>query len=422
MRSARLVVVAVIVGAFASIGLAQGSPPSSLRQELATGNLIRNPGADAGPGGGGEVVPIPEWETSSGFTAVKYDTPGGYPTTAEAAPGGGANFFAGGNNNEESSAQQTIDLSEYAATIDAGRAEMTVSGWFGGFQEQGDSALLHVGFRRADGGVFEFVRIGSVTAAERGNQTKFLLRQRTATVPTGTRSLLVAIFANRTHGDANDGYADNVEVRLTEKAAAPPANPTPTFNKDLPYEAPAPGKVLSVESPLMPKNATTVAVDAKLDGAGAGTIKGVTPALDKEAKDLIGMCMIWGAESIDASRVDFRFRLLALFIACVKLLGSEADAASRAAQTGCRVSFVPMRPKSGRFTARERRRAVKRARALVRTSCARGPNGQLSFRVTARRGRSLRKVLGTRRLPIGLARSRTTADGPDPRLVVRWRR
>ena len=62
-------------------------------------NLIRNGGADKGPGSpDGSVVAVPNWTLTQGttFTAVQYGAPG-FPTPLDKGPKNRhANFFAGG--------------------------------------------------------------------------------------------------------------------------------------------------------------------------------------------------------------------------------------------------------------------------------------------------------------------------------------
>jgi len=108
------------------------------------GNLIRNPGAEAGAGSptGNDFLPIPDWTTTPKFTAVVYGA-SGFPDAAVAAKiGGGKNFFAGGQDTALSTATQTIDVSGAAAEIDAGRVTASVSAYIGGFSSQDE--ILHI--------------------------------------------------------------------------------------------------------------------------------------------------------------------------------------------------------------------------------------------------------------------------------------
>ena len=61
------------------------------------GNLLANPGAEAGAGSDdGSLVPLPGWAVEGSLTAVKYGASNFLTTEDGARLGGGANFFAGG--------------------------------------------------------------------------------------------------------------------------------------------------------------------------------------------------------------------------------------------------------------------------------------------------------------------------------------
>src|SRR5690349_24817686 len=88
---------------------------------LPAGNLLANPGAEAGPGSPDSTTidPPPGWTAEGEFTAVQYGAPS-FLTTADGTYfDGGANFFAGGNTGP-TAGSQTIDVSGAAAEIDAG--------------------------------------------------------------------------------------------------------------------------------------------------------------------------------------------------------------------------------------------------------------------------------------------------------------
>lgn len=65
------------------------------------------------------------------------------------------------------------------------------------------------------------VAVGDVFAADRGSATG-LFRQRTGTVPVGTRSVTVSLEMTRTAGSYNDSYADNLSVELVDNAVTVP--------------------------------------------------------------------------------------------------------------------------------------------------------------------------------------------------------
>jgi hypothetical protein len=182
------------------------------------GNLLQNPGAEAGAGATDStaILAMPGWASTGSFTAVAYTAPGSPP----APSGAGANYFAGGPGQPLTTAMQTVDVSASAGAIDAGQLQATLSGYLGGFAGQGDSAVVGATFLDASGTSLGSVAIGPVTTAERGGQSALLPRSATAAVPDFTRTIRVVISAERTEGNYNDGYADELALVL-EPSATP---------------------------------------------------------------------------------------------------------------------------------------------------------------------------------------------------------
>ncbi|MGH3104650.1 MAG: hypothetical protein ACRDN6_11215 [Gaiellaceae bacterium] len=226
-RMSRIVVAfaaALLLGWGGTTALATFAPdasPSGAAQ--AEANLLANPGAEAGEGAtdANGRFPVPGWETTSTFTAVRYGAPQ-FPTPAESARiAGGANFLAGGQGAAVATATQTVNVSGRAAEIDAGRLAATLAAWLGGFAGQNDATTIVAVYLAATNAELGRTSIGPVTAADRGSQTSFRLRSATAPVPAGTRTIQVVLTARRMEGSYNDGYADNVSLTLG------PGTPTP---------------------------------------------------------------------------------------------------------------------------------------------------------------------------------------------------
>jgi hypothetical protein len=204
-------------------------PAASAAAAVPPGNLLANPGAEAGPGAPDDATidPPPGWTAVGDVTAVQYGASGGFPTTADsAALGGGANFFAGGPAGDANAAAQTVDVSSAAAEIDAGEVSATVSGDFGGFAGQGDNATLTATFLSAAGAALGSVTSPPVTDADRSGATALLLRTATGPVPAGTRTIGVRLDLVRVDGAYNDGYADNLSLTLSTGT-----QPAPVFHK-----------------------------------------------------------------------------------------------------------------------------------------------------------------------------------------------
>ena len=188
-----------------------------------TGNLLVNPGAEAGPGAADSAtqLPLPGWTVESTFTAVQYGT-SGFPTLADAtALGGGVNLFAGGNS-AASAATQLVDVSGAAAEIDAGTLKVTLSALLGGFSSQTDRATVTATFLDAGAAPLGALSLAPVTAADRASVTTLVARSAVALLPAGTRSISVRIDAIRDEGSYNDGYIDNVSLVLGSGAGGVP--------------------------------------------------------------------------------------------------------------------------------------------------------------------------------------------------------
>jgi hypothetical protein len=153
-------------------------------------------------------------------TVVKYGAPD-FPTVNSPGPGArGANFFAGGPDHATGDMEQTMDVSSLATDIDEGRIQFTLSGFFGGFADNEDSAKVAISFRNAGGNYFTNEKIGDVNASDRSNVTGLLFRTITGTVPADTRSLGIFLTFTRSTGAYNDGYVDNLTLKLRSTLGA----------------------------------------------------------------------------------------------------------------------------------------------------------------------------------------------------------
>jgi hypothetical protein len=181
-------------------------------------NLIRNGGADAGPGVANASLvsaSLPGWTRTPGFTAVKYAAGGGFPDSTVGGPiGGKANFFAGGPNAATSSATQVVNVARFKAAIGAGQRIATLSAYLGGYAGHRDSMSVTATFLSEAGKKLGVVKIGPVTPAQRENVTALIQRSASKPVPRKTRTIQVKLAARRMDPSYNDGYADNVSLTL----------------------------------------------------------------------------------------------------------------------------------------------------------------------------------------------------------------
>jgi hypothetical protein len=179
------------------------------------GNLVVNPGAEAGTGANDSStqLPLPGWTVESTFTAVKYGAPDFLTLEDGVRLAGGANFFAGGPGGEVSAASQIIDVSGAAAEIDAGKVRASFSALIGGYASQEDSATVAATpLNSSSLGIAPATTLGPVTSAERASTSNLLPRSTSFAVPAGTRKMSVRITATRSAGNYNDGYVDNVNL------------------------------------------------------------------------------------------------------------------------------------------------------------------------------------------------------------------
>ena len=95
-----------------------------------------------------------------------------------------------------------------------GTATFDLEGNLGGYDTQGDNAVLSIIFRDVSDVALSSTSIGPVTTADRGSRTGLLFRNASGSVPIGTRNVLVNLQMTRLHGSYNDGYADSLSLEL----------------------------------------------------------------------------------------------------------------------------------------------------------------------------------------------------------------
>lgn len=197
-------------------GGAAGGAAGAAGAPVMTGNLLKNPGAEAGAGStDASVVAVPDWIVTGLATALTYGVTD-YPQASDAGPATrGLNLFIGGANGDSASMTQTVDLSAYTAAIDGGNATFALSGYLGGYASQDDNVTVTVVFKNAGGATRGMATIGPVLAADRNNMTSLLLKSATGAVPTASRSAVVTMTFTRLSGTANDGYADELSFALS---------------------------------------------------------------------------------------------------------------------------------------------------------------------------------------------------------------
>jgi hypothetical protein len=148
-----------------------------------------------------------------GITLINYLAGGGFPSPSDPGPADrGDNFFSGGVN-AVSTMTQRIDVSNLSDLIDGGGVDFMFSAWLGGFGAQNDRATVFAQFLDETATQLGAAQLTEVTAAERGNVTKFLLREQLGDLPILTRFIEIELTAMRATGQ-NDGYADNISFTV----------------------------------------------------------------------------------------------------------------------------------------------------------------------------------------------------------------
>jgi hypothetical protein len=173
-------------------------------------NLVVNGDAEAGIAG---------WTGYAGynpFQSVDYGSNWVLPTQPGPADRGNKMFAGFG---QYAVGWQTLDFGT-ATTRDTSYA---LTGWLGGWADQGDNALFYVQFLDEFNNEIGNSVLGPVTPQDRNNQTGLMFRETDGFVPTGTRKLSFWLSMERIVSNDNDGYADNLSFVLQ----APPVNDVP---------------------------------------------------------------------------------------------------------------------------------------------------------------------------------------------------
>lgn len=140
---------------------------------------------------------------------------GGFPDLLSLGPTDrGLNFFSGGPSNSASSGMQHIDVSSLADAIDLGQVSFNLAAYLGGYSTQEDYSILSLEFLDTAKISLGSSAIGPVTASDRQGITGLSFREISGDVPIGTRSIDANLAFNRVHGSYNDGYADNLSLKL----------------------------------------------------------------------------------------------------------------------------------------------------------------------------------------------------------------
>ena len=185
---------------------------------LPAGNLLDDPGAEAGGG----------WDYAGGFTRERYGTFPFPSAAAGLALGAGSTFFAGGPE-ASATAQQTVRVVRLAPEIDRGLGTVGLAALLGGYRLDPDRGVVEARFLGPGGRLLDSLALATPTAAERANVTALLPRAQSAPLPRLTRTVEVTLRAERPPGEPryDDAYFDNVALTLAVPGAPPLAGGRP---------------------------------------------------------------------------------------------------------------------------------------------------------------------------------------------------
>lgn len=174
-------------------------------------NLIVNGDAEAGVSG---------WTGYSDYNMVQsVDYGNNWVLPTQPGPADrGTKMFAGFG--QYAVGVQTLDLGVPMAQ----NASYSLSGWLGGWANQGDNALFFVQFLDAANNEIGNAAIGPVTPEDRGNQTGLYYRESVGIMPAGTSRLSFWLSMERLVSGDNDGYADNLSF-IARQIASPVPEP-----------------------------------------------------------------------------------------------------------------------------------------------------------------------------------------------------
>lgn len=138
-----------------------------------------------------------------------------------------------------------IPLAPIQQAIDTGKVRYIVSGYFGGYGSQTDTARLQLFFENPGYPNTAEFSIGDVTAVERQNKTALLYRQRTGFVPKGTKYINMVLQSGTLSGsNYRTGFADNLSLILLPLQTFLPLVQTSAANQPPQAGYPAPSGIL----------------------------------------------------------------------------------------------------------------------------------------------------------------------------------
>jgi hypothetical protein len=180
-------------------------------------NLVLNPGGEDPVNDG-----IPFWNVPDGYNSPRllgYSSEAGLPTSDGPGPSDrGSYFFAGGvNDNPLMGMRQDIliDPMWYQA-ISEGHLQFRFSAFLGGNLDEAEGAVATLTFSDANLQKLGEASLPSITPLDRAGQTGLFAVETSDYLPVGTYTISVSVNFIGAVGELNDGYADNIELILSD--------------------------------------------------------------------------------------------------------------------------------------------------------------------------------------------------------------
>ncbi len=174
-------------------------------QFLQAQNLIVNPGAELDP-------------ATNGWTVALGPVVNPWRQGTEVIPHGGTyHFYAGDDSPDGSELYQDIDVSSYAASIDAGSSTFNFTAWMRVYNftsgSWNDQARAYVEYRDASSTVLSTYDTGLRST------TAWIAYSDSRVAPVGTRTIRIRLTATKLRGSEADGYFD--DLVLTHSVTLP---------------------------------------------------------------------------------------------------------------------------------------------------------------------------------------------------------
>jgi hypothetical protein len=216
-RGSRAALAAVVVA-----GLLLAASPASAATTPYGVNLVKNPGAEAGPASsnGHAVVSVPSWQDDYGATVVKYGQSGGiFPSKSKGnAINGGDKFFSLGdfdsNFDNCGDFQQEWLIKGLGSDIDSGHVKVTLKARVATYADDPGVAHVDLYARKADNHPDGLSFTGFYKSTT-GTHLNFQLLQGSHKLSKHTRLLRIHLYASDVSGGNCTQYFDKLSVVLT---------------------------------------------------------------------------------------------------------------------------------------------------------------------------------------------------------------